>query len=263
MPVPQTLADLSTNPPDNYPKGSDPVGNQQDEYERTQFAFIAQVNEAQFPHDGSKPLTGPLDAGANKLTNLAAGTADTDAATMAQLNAGVGSLFKSGMVMLWSGTLDTIPAGWLLCNGQPGTPNLADRFVVAAGRNYGQGATGGADSIALTAAQMPSHNHAASTDAQGQHSHGGGTYGAGNHTHHIDTYRALDGTNWAAGSQFIGGGQAIGPGTGWNTGGPGDHAHGIPADGSHGHNVSIGAAGGSGAHENRPAFYALAYIIKT
>jgi hypothetical protein len=33
---------------------------------------------------------------------------------------------------MWSGTVATIPAGWLLCNGSSGTPDLRDRFIIGA-----------------------------------------------------------------------------------------------------------------------------------
>ena len=42
------------------------------------------------------------------------------------------------------------------------TPNMRDRFVVGAGGAYGKGATGGASTITLSAAQMPSHSHSIS-----------------------------------------------------------------------------------------------------
>ena len=38
-------------------------------------------------------------------------------------------------------------------------PDLRDRFIVGAGNNYSRGDTGGADSVTLTTAQMPQHNH--------------------------------------------------------------------------------------------------------
>jgi hypothetical protein len=37
-----------------------------------------------------------------------------------------------GCIVLWSGTIDTIPVGWLLCNGSSGTVDLRDKFVVGA-----------------------------------------------------------------------------------------------------------------------------------
>jgi hypothetical protein len=33
---------------------------------------------------------------------------------------------------MWSGTIATIPFGWALCDGNNGTPNLVDKFIVGA-----------------------------------------------------------------------------------------------------------------------------------
>lgn len=49
-----------------------------------------------------------------------------------------------GMIMLWYGSVESIPTGWNLCDGSMGTPDLRDRFVVAAGGSFGPGDTGGA-----------------------------------------------------------------------------------------------------------------------
>jgi len=38
----------------------------------------------------------------------------------------------SGGIIMWSGTIASIPAGYYLCNGSNGTPDLRDRFVVGA-----------------------------------------------------------------------------------------------------------------------------------
>jgi hypothetical protein len=43
-----------------------------------------------------------------------------------------GNAFVTGMIMMWSGTIATIPSGWLLCNGSSGTPDLRNRFIVGA-----------------------------------------------------------------------------------------------------------------------------------
>lgn len=49
----------------------------------------------------------------------------------------------SGVIALWFGAIGSIPAGWLLCDGANGTPDLRDKFVVGAGLTYAVGATGG------------------------------------------------------------------------------------------------------------------------
>jgi hypothetical protein len=74
-----------------------------------------------------------------------------------------GNAFASGMIMLWSGSIATIPSGWLLCDGTSGTPNLRDRFIVGAGSTYAVGATGGsADAVVVSHSHSitdPGHNH--------------------------------------------------------------------------------------------------------
>ena len=64
----------------------------------------------------------------------------------------------TGAILLWSGSIGSIPAGWYLCNGSNGTPDLRDRFVVGAGSTYAVDATGGsADAIVV------SHTHTATS----------------------------------------------------------------------------------------------------
>ena len=65
----------------------------------------------------------------------------------------------SGAIVMWSGSVNAIPAGWMLCNGSNGTPDLRNRFIVGAGSSYSVGATGGSDTVTLTVEQMPQHSH--------------------------------------------------------------------------------------------------------
>lgn len=64
-----------------------------------------------------------------------------------------------GAIVIWSGTVNNIPSGWALCDGQDGRPDLRDRFVLGAGPNHAAGETGGAEKVTLTIDQMPSHKH--------------------------------------------------------------------------------------------------------
>ena len=52
-------------------------------------------------------------------------------------------MVPKGGIIIWSGSVNDIPAGWVLCDGSNGTPDLRDRFVLGAGNNYTVGATGG------------------------------------------------------------------------------------------------------------------------
>jgi len=50
----------------------------------------------------------------------------------------------TGLIVMWSGLLVNIPAGWALCDGTAGTPDLRDKFVRGAAAGADPGATGGA-----------------------------------------------------------------------------------------------------------------------
>lgn len=147
-----------------------------------------------------------------------------------------------GGIILWSGAIGDVPDGWQLCDGSNGTPNLRDRFVVGAGTSYAVGATGGADSVALSEANLPAHTHGRGTLTTG-------TNGAHRHTMQVSTGVASGGglrgyTDYTSSA---------------DTG-----TAGIASDGAHTHSVSGStAATGSGtAHENRPPYLALAYIMR-
>jgi hypothetical protein len=40
-----------------------------------------------------------------------------------------------GVIWLWSGSIENIPEGWALCNGENGTPDLRGRFVLGVNPN--------------------------------------------------------------------------------------------------------------------------------
>lgn len=64
-----------------------------------------------------------------------------------------------GVIVQWSGTVNTVPDGWAVCDGTNGTLDLRDKFVLAAGEGHEVGETGGSEEVTLTVAQMPEHNH--------------------------------------------------------------------------------------------------------
>ena len=176
-----------------------------------------------------------------------------------------------GAIMMWSGSNASIPSGYALCNGQTvsrtdgtgtiTTPDLRDRFIVGSGTSYTTGNTGGANTVSLTSGQMPSHTHGLNlniwTGGAGGHSHSVNDPG---HAHGI-TIRASDRTG--AGNGFIAGPNTAnfgygtdGAGTGISINGVGDHAHAV------GWTASINNTGSGEAHENRPPYFALAFIMK-
>lgn len=181
-------------------------------------------------------------------------------ATPAQLNSAV----PTGFIGMWSGSLATIPLGWGLCDGSAGRPDLRDRFIVGAGNTYIIGTTGGANTVVLAESNIPSHNHtfsgSGSASSAGAHNH---TLSDPSHTHNIQ--RQNDGIYTGGGNGLPGtianGSQTIsgvisGSFTGITIAGVGDHSHSITVSGV------VGSTGGGVAHENRPPYYALAFIIK-
>ena len=66
------------------------------------------------------------------------------------------TLIPSGGILLWSGSIGSIPAGYVLCNGNNGTPDLRNRFIVGAGSTYAVDATGGsADAVVVSHTHTP------------------------------------------------------------------------------------------------------------
>ena len=134
----------------------------------------------------------------------------------------------SGGIIIWSGSTGSIPAGWYLCNGANGTPDLRDRFIVGAGNTYAVNATGGsADAIVVT------HTHTATVTDPG----------------HLHTYTRAGGTDTVSG-----GGITIQTNQNPSSQNTGSAVTGI--------SVSNATAGVSGTNANLPPYYALAYIMK-
>jgi len=191
-------------------------------------------------------------------------------ATPAALNSAV----PTGFIGMWSGSAVTIPIGWGLCDGSAGRPDLRDRFIVGSGTTYAIGATGGASTVSLTSDNLPSHAHtfsgSGSSGSAGGHSHtfSGTTESAGSHAHNV-TYRR-EPNNSDNPTYPIGGTDGSTASVTVATASAGDHTHtfsGTTASvAAHTHTVSVtgivGSTGSNTAHENKPPYFALAFIIK-
>lgn len=86
-----------------------------------------------------------------------------------------GNAFVAGMIMMWAGSIATIPSGWYLCNGSNGTPDLRNKFVIGAYQdNSGVANTTVTGVNTLTGgskdAIVVSHTHTATVNDSG-HSH--------------------------------------------------------------------------------------------
>jgi microcystin-dependent protein len=173
------------------------------------------------------------------------------------------SAFPQGMILMWSGAIVNIPNGYQLCNGSNGTPDLRNRFVVGAGDSYAVGATGGSNSVTLTENELPLHTHGvtdSTVNTSGSHDHSNLNTGTEpNHTHPSDSLIRTPGSIASTGS-----GATFGTTSSTGSGGSHSHSASTNSNGSHLHNVSfeVSQTGSGQSHENRPPYYALAFIMK-
>jgi microcystin-dependent protein len=171
-----------------------------------------------------------------------------------------------GCITMWSGTVASNfdsngegiggLTGWALCDGRGGRPDLRGRFIVGRTDNLANGPDyinsernhadyrniadfGGEASVTLTTNEMPSHSHTGTATSSGS-SH--------NHTYqHANDYDGYVGNYNGDPEVFT-----------WNDYGNRNTS----TDGAHTHNLDINSTGGGQAHENRPPYYVLAFIIK-
>lgn len=143
----------------------------------------------------------------------------------------VGTTIPTGMISLWYGSIGSVPAGWYLCDGTNGTPDLRNRFIVGAGSTYSVSQTGGS-----TDAIVVSHAHTATSVVTDP-----------GHIHTI-TGAIKDGGASAAGDMTRADAQLVNQ-TNSNT-------TGITVA------TTVASAGTSGTNANLPPYYALAYVMK-
>jgi len=160
-----------------------------------------------------------------------------------------------GGIIMWSGTVASIPVNWRLCNGSNGTPDLRNRFIVGVSND-----SGGTPYTTITGSNTQSggskdavlvkHNHGGNTNngtADGGHSHSVsgntniGVYGSEMLVYgkeRIDLYAPGYGTR----SISLSDGSASSTGSA--------HTHAISNDGE------------EGTNKNLPPYYALAFIMR-
>ena len=186
-------------------------------------------------------VSSPALLGTPTTPTATAGTNTTQIASTAFVQTALAGAFSTGMVIMWSGTIATIPTGWYLCNGSNSTPDLRDKFVIGASAD-----SGGVAKTNVTAsytqtggtkdAVVVSHTHTAtSTVTDPGHTHtiagnfatysGGGSSGANN------TFGSATNTNSST--------------TGISVA------------------TSISTTGVSGTDANLPPYFALAFIMKS
>jgi hypothetical protein len=157
-----------------------------------------------------------------------------------------GNAFVAGMIMMWSGTIATIPSGWLLCDGTSSTPDLRNRFIIGA---YSDDSGTAKTTITGTSTQtggskdaiVVSHTHTATVTDPG-HRHIGGTA-----------------------AQFANGqyGTTTGSSTNQALQNNINNSYDFTSTQTTGITVANSTAGSSGTNANLVPYFALAFIMKS
>lgn len=188
---------------------------------------------------GNISITGTTTLSDDLILNGSSGTAGQ---VVVSQGAGTypvwGNAFVTGMIMMWSGTIATIPSGWLLCNGTSGTPDLRDKFIVGAtSDDAGVAKTNITGALTQTGgskdAIVVSHTHTATVTDPG-------------HTHNIN----------GVGGWYQGGEP-------WSYTGGGSSRVTTTVSNTTGVTVANSTTGSSGTNANLVPYYALAFIMKS
>jgi microcystin-dependent protein len=141
-----------------------------------------------------------------------------------------------GGIIMWSGTISNIPSGWALCNGSNGTPDLRSKFIVGAGTD-----TATTWEFSKTTGSETFTNSQTSPNVGAT----GGSVGVGlttgempSHTHRLSRFSGTNNVNTQSGRYAL-------------------------ATDNNSTTDSTLATGSNLYHENRPPYYALAFIMRT
>jgi len=170
----------------------------------------------------------PELTGVPRAPTADAGTNSTQIATTAFVSQ---NAILTGMIVMWSGAIATIPTGYVLCDGDNATPDLRDKFIVGAGSTYDVEATGGSTDTIL-----PSHTHTATSSVTDPC-----------HTHTLTSYCRPGASGLGAGQSGNWSGTKVSTST----------KTGISVA------TAVGTTGEEVENKNLPPYFALAFIMKT
>jgi hypothetical protein len=153
------------------------------------------------------------------------------------------SPFTTGMIIIWSGSIGSIPTGWLICDGTNSTPDLRNRFIIGAGSTYPVSATGGNANTTLPVHQ---HSYSGTTSIQ-----------SADHTHPVGVYIGASNDVSPGGALKVANQDSYENPTGRITTSPQSSDH------NHTFTGLTDSQGGSPINANLPPYYALCYIMKS
>ena len=218
---------------------------------------------------GAAKISGNLDMTSNRINNLQDPSSSADAATKSYVDTKttdiatksyVDTSIPVGGIIMWSGTIASIPSNWQLCNGQRGAPNLTNKFIICAiADDTGSAQTNVTSGYTQTGgtkdAVVVSHNHSGTTNsgtADGSHTHVVNTVDSSTH----DTIAMTSGSandfltpDYRIDLSVIPRGYI--------------NKYGLVASSTNStHTHTISSDGVDGTNKNLPPYYALAFIMR-
>jgi hypothetical protein len=179
---------------------------------------------------------------------------------------GIGCIFPKGSIVMWSGSVRSIPRGWKMCDGRNGTPDLRGRFILGANPTSGwqrPNTRGGSSTKRLSISEMPKHNHGGKTNTSGNHRHSGYTNYGGNHNHSWSASRQRAGTDDHNNtSELSKGDRSHSDVIRKTTNTTGNHRHSFTTNYGGNHNHTVGYNGSGRDFSIMPPFYTLFFIMK-
>ena len=186
----------------------------------------------------------------NKIVNLTTPTAAADAATKSYVDGAI----PIGGIIMWSGTIASVPSNWRLCNGSIHngitTPDLRNRFIVGANQDTSTYGTQGSNGVTAPHANIEKNEldqflntvkGGSSNAVVVSHSHGITDPGH-SHTIYGSYHDGVDGApklhlaSWTAGGRLNTDQKQTG--------------------------ITINTQGESGTNKNLPPYFALAFIMR-
>lgn len=213
----------------------------------------------------SSLIASKLPLAGGTVTGQIKGVVPQDAADLTRMDwvqsriaEGINTIMPIGGIINYHGAFANIPAGWALCDGDNGTPNLVDRFIRGTVTELDVGNTGGTE-----AASMPSHTHTAPSHTHSaNHNHTASTASSGSHTHPRKNGLHQNSDFYDASTAYGNNGTYTASTSGRSAG---SHTHTVTVSTK---TMNTGSGGGtatsaaSAAGDNKPPYYTLAYIMR-
>lgn len=109
------------------------TGNRTTQLATTEFVYAAiESTTPTIDLSPYAPKNSPTFTGVPTAPTPDVSSNDAQIATTSFVRSVIPETIPRGVITLWYGSVATIPAGWLLCNGLNDTPDLRDKFVIGA-----------------------------------------------------------------------------------------------------------------------------------